>query len=198
LPLERISREGPGTDASQDDGAELWAQLRADPSAGLARVYDRHASLVYGLARRILRNPRDAEDLTQEVFVSLLTRDDFDAGRGSLAAFLAMITRSRAIDRLRAGERARLAFERLAVEHEDDAEPAAGESVAGMQSSSAVAAALAELPERQRRVLELAYFEGLSQSQIAERIPAPLGTVKSWMRSALLALRGRLSELHGP
>lgn len=183
--------------AEPESDAELWALLRSDPAAGLALAYDRHAGLVYGLARRILVNARDAEDLTQEVFVSLLTREDYDAGRGTLATFLATVTRTRAIDRWRAAKRARSALDRHAGEVSEEVEPAAGIALETSQDAEVVRSALATLPPAQRQVLEMAYFRGLSQAEIAASIGTPLGTVKSWTRSALMSLRAKLKDRQG-
>jgi RNA polymerase sigma-70 factor (ECF subfamily) len=107
------------------------------------------------------------------------------------------MARSRAIDRLRARKRVRLS---VASHEPEDAQqsPGAGETVSDDESTAAVRAALAELPAAQRQVLELAYFEGLSQTEVAARIERPLGTVKSWTRAGLSRLRGALKGFEGP
>src|SRR5882672_1880084 len=88
-----------------DTDAELLAALAVDQSSALGALYDRYAGLVYGLAMRVLGAPSEAEDLTQEIFLTLCTKCDYDPARGSLSAFLVTLTRSRAIDKIRAGTR---------------------------------------------------------------------------------------------
>ena len=163
----------------------------------MAIIYDRYATLVYGLARRILGNAQEAEDLAHEVFVSLLAKGNYDPDRGSLAGFLCTSTRSRAIDRIRARTRARTAIAEFAQELAETPVPSASDELALAQSSSAVREALAGLPAAQRQALELAYFRGLSQTEIAAHLDAPLGTVKTWVRGGLTALRSRLARPDG-
>ena len=176
--------------------ADLLAALRADPSAALGTLYDRYARVVYGLANAMLASAAEAEDLTQDVFLALCGDNRYDPARGSLAAFLIAMTRSRAIDRLRARGRTQRLFEATdepigrAV---GASEPA--DEVSLLQCASRVRAAVAGLPDDQRRVLELAYYRGLTQIEIADETGLPLGTVKTWTRKGLLALRGRLGDL---
>jgi RNA polymerase sigma-70 factor (ECF subfamily) len=186
------TRASPGSPSD----AELWTALMRDRSAGLAPIYDRYSGLVYGLGLAVLGQAQEAEDLAQEIFIALCERSDFDPARGSLAAFLATFTRSRAIDRLRSRTRRLRLVDRMAAEP-DPAEdrPSALERISGVQTADQVNAALGTLPENQRKVLELAYFRGLSQTEIAGELGAPLGTVKSWARKGLLTLRGALGHL---
>jgi RNA polymerase sigma-70 factor (ECF subfamily) len=153
---------------------------------------------VYGLAMKILGNQAEAEDLTQEIFLSLCGKCDYDPARGTLSAFLVTLTRSRAIDRIRArGRKARL-LDTLGEEPllgEPSSSPLEELSLA--ESSERVRTALAALPESQRRVLELAYYRGLSQTEIAAELDTPLGTVKSWARRGLFSLRETLAPLAG-
>ena len=137
--------------------------------------------------------PQDAEDLLQEVFVQVWRQADrYSEERGSPEAWIMNITRSRAIDKLRSRRRREKSFVLT-----DD--PARAESTENMESSAAESetkltmnSALANLPEGQRRVLELAYFDGMSQSEIANRLKEPLGTVKTRMRSGIQRLRNLL------
>ena len=173
----------------------LLRTLRADRAA-LGPLYDRYGGLVYGLARAILQSQEEAEDLTQEIFVMLCQGTTFDARRGSLGAFLTTLTRSRAIDRLRRrGRRLRIlhASWRGAPPPELPAGPA--DRIATRESSERVRSAVAELPDNERRVLEMVYYRGLTQAEIAETLDAPLGTVKSWCRRGLLGLRAALADL---
>lgn len=176
--------------------ADLLATLRADPAAALGTLYDRYARVVYGLAHSMLASASEAEDLTQDVFLALCGDNRYDATRGSLAAYLVAMTRSRAIDRLRVRGRSRRIFDPSdepigrAV---SPSEPA--DEVSLQQCAARVRRAVAELPDDQRRVVELAYYRGLSQVEIADETGLPLGTVKTWTRKGLIALRGRLGDL---
>jgi RNA polymerase sigma-70 factor (ECF subfamily) len=175
---------------------ELLDSLAHDPSA-LEVLYDRYAGLVYGLALAALRNPEDAQDLTQEIFLSLYRQaGSYDAARGALGSFLTAMTRSRAIDRLRARSRKVRLLRNLEHRELPAAKPFSPlERISLAQCSERVRAALAELPESQRRVLELAYYRGLSQSEIAADLDASLGTVKSWARRGLRSLENALGDL---
>ncbi len=156
-------------------------------------LYDRYASQVFGLARRILKNDGDAEEIVQDVFAQAWrTARSFESSRGSLIGWLLVITRTRSIDRLRA----------RASRPDTMAEPYAAalqapgmtavDQVLSAEQATRIQQALVALPEGQRRVLELAYYEGLTQSEIAARLAEPLGTVKTRMRTALMTLRQRL------
>lgn len=144
---------------------------------------------------RMLRMPSDAEDLLQEVFVQVWHQANrYSEERGSPEAWIINIARSRAIDKLRARRRMEKSFVLT-----DD--PARAESTENVESSAAESetklamnSALANLPEAQRRVLALAYFEGLSQTEIADRLKEPLGTVKTRMRSGIHRLRDMLGS----
>jgi RNA polymerase sigma-70 factor (ECF subfamily) len=170
--------------------------LAHDPTA-LGVLYDRYAGLVYGIALASLRNADEAQDLAQEIFLSLYKQSDsYDAARGPLSGFLVTMTRTRAIDRLRArGRRLRLLQDhhRAAPPTSPDFDPLERMSLA--QCADRVRAALAELPEGQRKVLELAYYRGLTQSEIANDLDASLGTVKSWARRGLQSLARALGDL---
>jgi RNA polymerase sigma-70 factor (ECF subfamily) len=171
------------------------AALAADPAA-LAPIYDRYGGLVYGLARAALGNQDEAQDLTQEIFLTLCRESTYDPARGGLGGFLATMTRTRAIDRLRARTRKVRLLRDL---HRTAPPPPAPftplDRVSIEQCRDRVRAALAELPENQRRVLEMAYYRGLSQTEIASDLDASLGTVKSWARRGLLRLKDTLGDL---
>lgn len=162
----------------------------------MARAFDLYGSLVFSLAKKILVNEADAEEILQDVFVSLWKRArQFDPSRGSLAGYLLVLTRTGAIDRLRY-QRARPS-EALDVQAGDTAISSC-DYVTIEDARGRVGSAILQLPPDERRVLELAYFEGLSQSEIAERTGAPLGTVKGRARNALRRLRESLpKELGG-
>jgi len=174
---------------------QLLLLLTSEPLNGLARIYDQYAGLVYGLARAILTNTQEAEDLTQEIFVSLLGRCAYDPTRGSLASFLTMMTRSRAIDILRSRDRTTRLLETWGDGNAAGAAATPHEEVSSEESARNVRLALDSLPAAQRQVLEMAYFRGLTQVEIAEALNAPLGTVKTWVRKGLYSLRNALQNL---
>jgi RNA polymerase sigma-70 factor (ECF subfamily) len=186
------------TAVSADDtaasDADLVASLGTDAQA-LAVLYDRHAGLVYGLALKILASAPEAEDLTQEVFVMLRHGSAYDPTRGSLTAYLVTYTRSRAIDRLRGRSRSRRLLEQWRADPlTATVAPSPLEALTSRERTTRVRDALATLPATQRTVLELAYYGGLSQTEIATEIEAPLGTVKTWARKGLATLRTLLGE----
>ncbi|MCC6992708.1 MAG: sigma-70 family RNA polymerase sigma factor [Acidobacteria bacterium] len=180
------------------DVAALARMARGDES-GLAELYDRHATPVYSLALRIVRRPEDAEDVTQQVFTQAWrTSARFDQSRGVVAAWLLMIARSRAIDCLRRRNPARDGIsddERLAAI--PDPEPSVEYVVATREQVERVQVAIDALPAEQRVAVELAYYDGLTQSEIAERTSTPLGTVKTRVRSALQTLRSAVAVARG-
>lgn len=181
------------TSLPADADLHLVGRLASGDVDAAAELYDRHAGKVLGLARRILRNDSDAEDVVQEVFSQAWrTATRYTAGRGTVAGWLLMIARTRAIDRLRA-RRARpdATADALVDLVPSDAVPLTDQLVADEQAAR-VREALTSLPPDQRTALELAYFEGLTQSEIAERLTTPLGTVKTRMRTALAVLRRSL------
>lgn len=176
------------------DNELLAAVARGDEQA-LAVIYDRYRLILFGLILRILHDRHEAEDVLQETFLQVWRRaGDFDATRGRAFTWLVTIGRSRALDRLRAlGSRARTAEEMAADSAQDQAGDAA-EEAARSEQGKIVRQALEELPEEQKRTLFLAYFEGLTQSEIAARLGAPLGTVKTRMRAGLMKLREVLRQ----
>ena len=182
-------------DWSEQSDEALLRALAEDRSA-LGPLYDRHGRLVYGLALAILKNQQEAEDLTQEVFLMLCSSTTYDATRGSIGAFLTTMVRSRAIDRLRRRSRSvRLLRAQWTEAPAPELPPTPLDRVSTAQCSARVRRALAELPDNERRVVELAYYRGLTQSEIADELGAPLGSVKSWCRRGLIGLKNALGEL---
>jgi RNA polymerase sigma-70 factor, ECF subfamily len=182
-------------DWSNEPDERLLEALADDPSA-LAPLYDRHSRLVYGLAVAVLGNADEAADLTQEVFLSLCSEHGYDAKRGAVGAFLTTVTRTRAIDRLRRRtRRVRLLREHHAATPAPNPEPSPVERMSQAECSEKVRKALAALAPNERRALEMAYFQGLTQAEISEDLQVPLGTVKSWCRRGLLAMKDALGEL---
>lgn len=169
--------------------AELLRQITGGDEVALASLYDRYKTILFSLILRILHSQPEAEDILQDVFIQVWKKAaDFDETRGRPFTWLVTLARSRAIDRLRqlsARERTATEASRAAPEEWTDAVEDAIKS----EQSAVVRQALAELPEEQRRTLLLAYFEGLTQTEIAEKLSAPLGTVKTRMRSGMIKLR---------
>ena len=176
------------------------ARMAAGDESALAALYDRHATAVYSLALRITRRPEDAEDVTQQVFTQAWRNAErFDRSRGAVAAWLLMMARSRAIDCLRRRDPARegtVDDSQLAAI--PDPEPSVEYVVATRQQVEQVSMAMATLPDEQRRALELAYYEGLTQREIASRTSTPLGTVKTRVRTALMSLRAVITGQGSP
>lgn len=172
---------------------ELLHAIAARDDEALASLYDRYRLILFGLLLRILNSREDAEDVLQEVFLQIWRRaKDFDEGRGQAFTWMITLARSRAIDRLRVlAARHRLA---ASASHETEEVSDAAADAVGSEQREIVAGALAQIPDEQRRTLMLAYFEGLTQSEIAARLDAPLGTVKTRMRSGMIRLRELLAD----
>lgn len=193
----RDSRPASARSAMLPTDTELIRAIRAGCSASLATLYDRYSGLVYTLGIKLLNDPRDAEDLAQEVFLSLWRRNTYDPTRGSLSSYLTTLTRSRAIDRLRQRSSRHKIRDRWFRDMSSPSLLTPFESASIEERRECVCRALERLPSNQRRVLEMAYYEGRSQTEIAEQLNAPLGTVKSWARRGLLNLRDALTEIMG-
>ncbi|MEL6383554.1 MAG: sigma-70 family RNA polymerase sigma factor [Cyanobacteria bacterium J06626_18] len=174
----------------------LLEAMQGGQVEALREIYRRYGRCVYSLALKILNIPEEAEDLTQDIFIKFWQKNSYSADRGSLGTYLTLVTRSRAIDRVRSrGARNRL------MQRWDTANMAASASNVPLEQATLgeqaqrVRQALNELAPVEKEVLEIAYYEGLSQSQIAQKLNIPLGTVKSRSRQALRKLRLKLEDL---
>ena len=187
------------TSSVESPGSSLLSAISRGDVAAFESLYDRYSSTLYALLLRILGNADDAQEVLQESFVKAWSNAKmFDAARGSEAAWLISIARSRGIDRLRS--------RRLRSDRENEAgieisnvsgfvDRKTGDDAAiRSQTGAAVRGALADLPEAQRRALELAYFDGMSQTEIAEFLGEPLGTIKTRMQLGMKKLRDRLQS----
>ena len=188
----------PGSAGTDVDDEEDLRRLAAGDGDAAARLYDRHARAVYSLALRIVNDEGDAEDIVQEVFAQAWRQAArYDPSRGVVGAWRLMMTRSRAIDKLRSA-RARPDSRAVDDPRVIDEMPAvlrdAPSRIIDAENARLAQRALAELPLLQRLVIELAYYEGLTQREIADRLEQPLGTVKSRLRLGLLKLRDALAE----
>ena len=178
---------------AQANDVELLKAIVARNEAALAQLYDRYRTILFGLLMRILNNREEAEDVLQEVFLQVWRKAaDFDESRGRPFTWLVTLARSRGIDRLRtlaSRERVAEAGAREVSEEISDAATDAFKS----EQRGLVSDALAKLPDEQKRPIMLAYFDGLTQSEIATRLGAPLGTVKTRMRTGMIRLREMLA-----
>ncbi len=170
--------------SSQDDTALLTLVRRGDEHA-MAMLFDRYSKVVYSVALRVLRDPESAEDILQEVFMQIWRNpDSFSATRGSLGGWLTVVTRNRSIDALRRKKPNDPVDEITLAAPYDVADEAERNTM--MERARSV---IYRLPAEQRKTLEMAFFDGLTHSEIAEMTGDPLGTVKTRIRSALMTLR---------
>jgi len=178
--------------SAEADAALVIRLQRREPQA-LAELYDRYGRAVYALILRVVRDAGVAEDLVQETFLRVWSRmHAFDVQRGAVGPWLLAVARNRALDYLRsAGGR-----ERNTVELEETDHPSLytdmESGILASDKARLLKAAIEKLSSHHRQVIELAYFEGLSQTEMAARMGQPLGTVKTWVRAALKTLRDEL------
>jgi RNA polymerase sigma-70 factor (ECF subfamily) len=194
VPLAVLGPSSLSQDDRVADERALARMARGDRDA-LAELYDRHVRLIFSLALRILQDRAEAEDVVQDVFTQAWTQAArYDTGRGAVAAWMLMLTRSRAIDHLRSKQAGaeRPVDLKDAANIPDTAMPQDMQLLSTEQIAQ-VRKALAELPLAQRTALELAYYEGLTHSEIAKRLDEPLGTVKTRIRQAVIKLRESLT-----
>ncbi|HEX4487074.1 MAG TPA: sigma-70 family RNA polymerase sigma factor [Terriglobales bacterium] len=177
--LSSVELKGASADAA------LVSAIRAGDPGAMALLYDRYGSVVYSVALRVLGDTGSAEDVLQEVFMQLWRNPNaFDSSRGNLAPWLAVIARNRAIDSIRK-RHPETDVADVVISVEPDM---AGDAERG-RAMEKVRGALSSMPAAQRNALEMAYFEGLSHSEIAAKTGEPLGTIKTRIRTGLLSLR---------
>lgn len=179
------------------DDAELMRRVAQQESAALSHLYDRYARLVFSLAYRMLANRDDAEEVVLDVFSQVWrTAGRYQAQRGRVDTWLLILTRSRALDRLRARQRAGRWVAPAALPQDMPAAQTSPEDTVLIEERrQAVRQALGNLPDDQRQVIELAYYQGLSHTEIAAHTGLALGTVKTRLRLALHKLRPVLQAL---
>ncbi len=178
------------------DDSDLARRLKNRDPHAMADLYDRYGRLAYSLIFRVVRDSGVAEDLVQETFLRVWNRvQSFDQERGALGPWILTVARNRAIDYLRSTD-GRMSAGALELERTET--PAMftniEDSALALDRARRLKSAFQKLNANQRTVIELAYFEGLSQTEMAERMKQPLGTVKTWVRTALKALREELTE----
>jgi RNA polymerase sigma-70 factor (ECF subfamily) len=174
--------------------------MRQGDQQAMSELYDQTSSVVYGLALRVVRNREDAEEVVLDTYSRVWrTIHSFDRGRGSFMTWLIMMTRSVAIDRLRSGAVRAARTEALDDQAASAAfstnEPGPESAAFFGQQRQRIQSALEQLPAEQREVIELAFFRGLSHSELAEKTGLPLGTVKTRVRLGLARLRDSLGDL---
>lgn len=186
-----------GDDRAKAD-AQLVRRMAAGDKAALAELYDRFSRPLYATALRIVTDPTDAQDLMHDAFIALWEKAaTFDAQRGSAFAWAVTLIRNRAIDRVRSRRRR---GELLAASvpsdlgYDENSGVSADANATLVDQASAVRAAVATLPSDQKRAVELAFFSGLTQLEIAQKLSEPLGTVKARIRRGLLKLRDALAH----
>jgi RNA polymerase sigma-70 factor, ECF subfamily len=181
---------------TDESDLQVLTALRQGDTNALGILYDRYGTAVYRLALRMLANPTEAEDLTQEVFLAFWRGvDKYEPDRGTLLVFLLTITRSRALNRLKQQNSQQNLSQRVGNYLPRTNSNPGMESVTLGELRERMNSALGELPATQKQVLEMGYYQGKSQSEIAQELDLPLGTVKTRSRQGLIKLRQFLHDL---
>jgi len=178
------------------DDSELARRLQARDPQAMSDLYDRYGRLAYSVIYRMVRDAGTAEDLVQETFLRVWNRaGSFDPQRGALGPWVLTVARNRAIDYVRSMD-GRMSAGALELDRMENPALFSGfdDNALSIDRARRLKGAFEKLTPNQRMVIDLAYYEGLSQSEMAERLKQPLGTVKTWVRSALKALRDELTE----
>ena len=174
--------------------AQLVTSIARYSEVALAEAYRRHGGAVFGLARRVLQNSTEAEDVTQEVFLRLWNQPDrFDPDRGSLRSFLLAQAHGRAVDAVRSSSSRRARESRDAM-RTAEAEYDMQHAVWDLAVADQVAHAMGKLPDEERRAIELAYFDGRTYREVAQLLDQPEGTVKSRIRNGMRRMRAVLAD----
>ena len=184
-------------EADRQIDAQLLVRIASGDEVAFGALYDRFSPGLYSFILKMLRDEKEAEDVLQEGFAHIWRRaSTYDPARSGAFTWAVMILRNKAIDRLRVRQRIERTFEKATIEFSHF--PEADESSAGeaerRDQGALVRSALQEIPEEQKQAVELAFFTGLTHEQIAERLGAPLGTIKARIRRGLLKLRDFLKE----
>jgi RNA polymerase sigma-70 factor (ECF subfamily) len=185
--------------ARNEDDLELIAGVKNRDQSALSRLYDRYATILYSMLLRMVRSPAEAQDLLQEVFVQIWNKAGmFDRNKGSVYTWIVTMSRRKAIDYLRSqrGSEHHVGLDDTAaltiIDEAYSANPL--NSTIGSEYEHLMRESLERLASHQRLVLEMSFYEGFTQEQIAARLKIPLGTVKTRMRQGLLKLRQHLKE----
>ncbi|MBT9317634.1 sigma-70 family RNA polymerase sigma factor [Leptothoe spongobia] len=175
---------------------ELIHSLRAGHQEALAVLYDRYGGLVYTVALRLLKQPAEAEDLTQDIFFNFWKQNKYDPGRAVLSTYLGLVARSRALDRIAKRSTQQRSLQRLQGSIPERAMTPLENATLSEQQET-VQQALSQLKDQQRQVLEMNFYQGISHADIARQLDMPLGTVKTRARQGLIELRRRLGGAVG-
>ena len=182
--------------AEEQPDAALIERIRSGDRAAFMGFYDRYAPLLFSVAARVFGDRKEAEDVLQEVMLVIWNRSgDYNPQLGTLSSWAVALTRNKALDRLRARTRRLRLIEEVAVlaeQPDSNPFPSANEIMHGRERAEMLRSALQELPDDQRLAIELAFFTGLTQSDIAARLQQPLGTIKARIRRGMLRLRDQL------
>ncbi|NJK39628.1 MAG: sigma-70 family RNA polymerase sigma factor [Oscillatoriales cyanobacterium RM2_1_1] len=170
--------------------AQLVQQLRAGHPQALSILYDRYSGLVYSLALKVLNQSSEAEDLTQDIFLNFWKQEQFDPERAALSTYLCVMTRSRALNKLKSSNSRQRTLERLQTNTPEEFSSLTPlEQASQAEQEQTVRAALSQLSDRQRQILEMNFYHGISHAEISRQLEVPLGTVKTNARQGLLKLR---------
>jgi RNA polymerase sigma-70 factor (ECF subfamily) len=183
-------------EAGQGQDAALIERVRTGDRTAFMAFYDRFAPLLFSVAARVLGDRKEAEDVLQEIMLVVWKKSgEYDPELGSLSSWAVALTRNKALDRLRARTRRLRLIEEVAImaeEADGSSTPSANEVIHGRERADLLHTAMKDLPQDQRMAIELAFFTGLSQSDIAQRLQQPLGTIKARIRRGMLRLREQL------
>ena len=183
----------PALDLERD--VELLRRIADGDRSAFSAFYDQYSGLLFSIAVKVLNDSREAEDVLQEVFMQIWNKANaYDQLLGKPASWAVTLTRNKAIDRIRASQRRSRLLDQATVEagaFPDDS-PSAGERLYGKENAEMIRSVVAALPSDQRRAIELAFFSGLTQDEIAKTLQEPLGTIKARIRRGMLKLREKL------
>ncbi|HET8987467.1 MAG TPA: ECF RNA polymerase sigma factor SigK [Humibacillus sp.] len=189
VPSGDTSPEGP----ARLDLEHLLRRSAAGDEGAFAQLYDAVASRLYGLVRRVVRDPAQSEEVAQEVFLDIWRHSArFDPARGSALSWMLTIAHRKAVDRVRSAEAARHRDDNYGTSNQDVTHDSTSEAVVERLDAERVHRALATLTEAQRRALELAYLSGYTHTEVATMLDLPLGTAKTRIRDGLIRLRDTL------
>jgi RNA polymerase sigma-70 factor (ECF subfamily) len=190
-----IQNRHPDPAPDQELDLELFRRIGARDRAAFAEFYDRHSARLYSIAHRILNDPIEAQDVLQESFMQIWEKaGDFDPKLGRPSFWVVTVVRNKAIDRIRASQRRTRLAESAGVESGFalDGAASANEAVHSHEKAALIRSAIVELPDDQRKAIEMAFFSGLTQNEISAQLSQPLGTIKARIRRGLLKLREQL------
>jgi RNA polymerase sigma-70 factor (ECF subfamily) len=174
---------------------ELLRRIGNGDRTAFASFYDQYSGLLFSIAVKVLNDTKEAEDVLQEVFMQIWNKADaYNPLLGKPASWAVTLTRNKAIDRIRASQRRSKLLEQITVEANvsPDLSPSANEKLHGKENAEMIRSVVAALPPDQRRAIELAFFTGLTQDEIAKNLQEPLGTIKARIRRGMLKLREKL------